>query len=131
MLFSFLGEYGRVIQAYHDGQNLVIQKSRLISFRAFTATSMDLFVRHVANTPVGDTQRLPKQVPRQANGCAVHSNVETGVHQERPNMYSIGLPKGQSIKSLVIRMPRGLKRKWGSVLHRHKHTGKRAVACES
>lgn len=55
MLFSFMGEYGRVIQAYYDGQDLVIRKSRLFSFRNSPATTLGLFVRHVANTPVGDT----------------------------------------------------------------------------
>lgn len=135
MLFSFMGEYGRVIQAYYDGQDLVIRKSRLFSFRNSTITTLDLFVRYVANTPVGDTQRLPKQIPTQPNGCEVNSSVEANVYQERPKIYTNDSPKRRSIKVLIISMPPGLKRKWDSVFHRHKepteYSSKRAIARES
>ncbi|KAF3406501.1 hypothetical protein DPV78_001688 [Talaromyces pinophilus] len=135
MLFSFMGEYGRVIQAYYDGQDLVIRKSRLLSFRNSPATTLGLFVRHVANTPVGDTQRLPKQIPKQPKDCTVNSNVETDVHQESPKVYTNGLPKRRSIGIPVVSVPPRVKRKWHSVFHRDKklteYTGKRAIAQKS
>lgn len=134
MLLSFMGEYGRVIQAYYDGQCFVIRKSRLFSFGNSTITALDLFVRYVANTPIGNTKRLPKQISTQPNCSEVDSNVETDIRKEHIKIHTKDSPKRRSIKVLINSVPPGLKRKWDSVFHRHKeptdYTSKRAIAKE-
>lgn len=129
-----MGEYGRVIQAYYDGQRFVIRKSRLFSFRNSTITTLDLFVRYVANTPIGNTKGLLKQISTQPNCSEVDSNVETDIRKEHPKIHTNDSPKRRSIKVLITSVPPGLKRKRDSVFHRHKgptdYTSKRAIAQE-
>lgn len=60
MLFSFTApRSGRIIQAYHDGRSLVIRKSRLFDFSTLTTAPFQLFMRYLACTPVGYTEKFP------------------------------------------------------------------------
>lgn len=56
MLLSFMNREGRIIQAYHDGQNLILHKSKLHEFSQRTKALFDLFVQYLASTPRGDTR---------------------------------------------------------------------------
>lgn len=60
MLFSFMGpQHGRIIQVYHDGQDLVVRKSPLVALKEPSLRPFDVFVRSAASKPVGDTRSLP------------------------------------------------------------------------
>ncbi|KAF7114669.1 hypothetical protein CNMCM5793_009620 [Aspergillus hiratsukae] len=58
LLFSIMSDYkGRIIQAYFNGDELVIRKSKLYDFstRETLSSSTTLFMQWMASTPVGDT----------------------------------------------------------------------------
>jgi hypothetical protein len=40
MVFYFMGLHGRVIQAYRDGEKLILRKNRLFEFRDFEAAQL-------------------------------------------------------------------------------------------
>lgn len=66
-----MGRQGRIIEAFHDGSDLNIHKSRLFEFRNFDEAPIDLFTRCFANTPIGDTRHLPvaQQIYTEATGA--------------------------------------------------------------
>lgn len=69
MLFSFMApRSGRIIQAYNDGPSLFIRKSRLFDFSSLATAPFQLFMRYLACTPVGHTEKL--SVALEA-GCTV------------------------------------------------------------
>lgn len=61
---------GRIPQAYYDGVDLVIRKTKLYYFApADNARNLlDLFLQHMANTPTGDTRALLRNVTKE-NRC--------------------------------------------------------------
>jgi hypothetical protein len=50
-----MGYYARIIQAYHNGDELIIHKSRVFEFRDHKTAPTGLFVRYMSSTPVGTT----------------------------------------------------------------------------
>jgi hypothetical protein len=66
MVFSFMGYYARIIQAYHNGDELIIHKSRVFEFRDHKTAPTDLFVRYMSSTPVGTTL-LPRLQPAKSS----------------------------------------------------------------
>ena len=66
MVFSFMNHCrGRIIQGYYDGHEVVLRKSKLFDFSNAETAPFDLFVRHLASAPVGDTEKLPERLPAQ------------------------------------------------------------------
>lgn len=59
MLFSFMGHHAKIIEAYHDGANLIVRQSRLFEFDSYETAPIDLFVRYLASEAVGDTTKFP------------------------------------------------------------------------
>lgn len=55
MVFSFMGYHARIIQAYHNGDDLIIHKSRVFEFRDIETAPTDLFIRYMSSRPVGRT----------------------------------------------------------------------------
>lgn len=51
---------GRNIQAYHDGHELVLHKSKLFDFSTAETAPFELFMRHLACVPVGNTKKFPE-----------------------------------------------------------------------
>ncbi|KAJ9364437.1 hypothetical protein DTO280E4_1683 [Paecilomyces variotii] len=62
LLISFMNFQGRILQAYATNDGLVIQKSKLCSFRTQEEfeKSMSLFLRWIASERVGDTYKQEK-----------------------------------------------------------------------
>lgn len=56
MIFSFGAKHGRILQAFYDGKNLVIRKSKLIDLTDLSSRPFDVFVRFAASKPVGNTR---------------------------------------------------------------------------
>ena len=52
---------GRIIQAYHDGQDLVFRRSKLHNFSQRETAPFDLFVQYLASTPQGETTKFTQQ----------------------------------------------------------------------
>lgn len=71
MVFSFMGRRARIIQAYYDGTDLILCKSCLFEFRDAATAPVDLFIRYIANKPIGETQPLPEQISSQAVDSAI------------------------------------------------------------
>lgn len=66
MVFSFMNHCrGRIIQGYYDGHEVVLRKSKLFDFSNAKTAPFELFVRHLASAPVGDTEKLPPPLPTQ------------------------------------------------------------------
>ncbi|RLL96014.1 hypothetical protein CFD26_105610 [Aspergillus turcosus] len=62
LLFSIMSDFkARIIQAYFDGDQLVIRKSKLYDFstRETLSSSTTLFMQWMASQPVGDTSGFP------------------------------------------------------------------------
>lgn len=51
---------GRIIQAYHDGHELVLCKSKLFDFSDAETAPFELFLQHMACVPVGNTENFPE-----------------------------------------------------------------------
>ncbi|KAI9926152.1 hypothetical protein MW887_004615 [Aspergillus wentii] len=64
-VLSFMGQHGRIIKAYHDGENLILRKSKLLEFFTADTAPIDLFVRHASSKRVGNTKQLPTMVKDQ------------------------------------------------------------------
>lgn len=75
MVFSFMGSpsRGRILQAYHDGNCLIIRKSQLLDFSTYNEDLFNLFLLHLASVPVGNTEEFP---PRSETGQAVADGAE-------------------------------------------------------
>lgn len=74
MLFSFAGpRSGRILTAYFDGEDLIVQHSPIYSFPAFASDAMREFVRHQAAevAPGLKTTRLPSAV----KGAQIHDSL--------------------------------------------------------
>lgn len=59
-MFSFMGNLrGRILQAYFTGDKVVIYKTELFHFAPLERARdlLDIFVRQMANTPIGNTTR--------------------------------------------------------------------------
>ncbi|QKX56775.1 uncharacterized protein TRUGW13939_03882 [Talaromyces rugulosus] len=67
MVFSFMGYYARIIQAYHNGDKLIIHKSRAFEFRDAETAPTALFVRYMSSTPVGGKTLLPRLRPAKSS----------------------------------------------------------------
>ena len=66
IVISFMNHYhGRIIQGYYDGHEVVLRKSKLFDFSNAETAPFELFVRHLASAPVGDTEKLPPPLPTQ------------------------------------------------------------------
>lgn len=113
MVFSFMGSpsRGRILQAYHDGYRLIIRKSQLLDFSTYDADIFNLFLRHLASVPVGNTEEFP---PRPETKQAVADGAEIPKKcATRPGIPSFKEPgeessssHGQSLDaSLPIREP--------------------------
>ena len=64
MIFSFMNHCrGRIIQGYYDGHEVVLRKSKLFDFSNPKTAPFELFVRHLASAPAGDTETLPERLP--------------------------------------------------------------------
>lgn len=60
MVLSFMDPTrGRILQAYHDGDELVLQKSKLFDFSSVKTAPFELFMRHLSCKPVGNTEQFP------------------------------------------------------------------------
>lgn len=60
MALSFMDPTrGRILQAYHDGDELVLQKSKLFDFSSVKTAPFELFMRHLSCKPVGNTEQFP------------------------------------------------------------------------
>ena len=57
MVFSFIGDKGRILHAHFDGSNPFIQKSPIIDCSSVGDFERDfqLFLRYVGITPIRDT----------------------------------------------------------------------------
>lgn len=77
MVFSFMAPLrGRIIQAYHDGHELVLRKSKLFDFSSVETAPFELFMRHLACKPVGDTEQFPATSEEIAEGDFVVSSTD-------------------------------------------------------
>jgi hypothetical protein len=57
MIISFMGpQHGRIIQAHHDGEKLVIRYSPLYSFVYRDKAPFEFFLRCCLNEPIGVTE---------------------------------------------------------------------------
>ncbi|KAI9926151.1 hypothetical protein MW887_004614 [Aspergillus wentii] len=65
MIISFMGQHGRIIQAYHDGNNLALRKSKLFEFFNAETSPIDLFSRFTISKRVGNTGELPEIVKKE------------------------------------------------------------------
>lgn len=63
MVFSFMGTKGRVLQAHDNMGELVIRKSKLFDFASWEKAkeNLEVFVRLMGNTPVGDTRWVERR----------------------------------------------------------------------
>jgi hypothetical protein len=61
MLFSFMGHHAKIIEAYHDGEKLIVRQSRLFEFDNYETAPIDLFVRYMASKAVGNTRVYSRQ----------------------------------------------------------------------
>lgn len=52
-------QHGRIVQAWYDGEYLVVRKSRLIELTDPAINPFSDFIRFAANKPVGETRHLP------------------------------------------------------------------------
>lgn len=83
MVFSFMAPLrGRVIQAYHDGHELVLQKSKFFGFSSVETVPFELFMRHLASMPVGNTENFPA-VLRTGNNPWSHREDQLDGRQSR------------------------------------------------
>lgn len=61
MLFSFMGYHAKIIEAYHNGDKLIIRQSPLLKFDDYDKAPIDVFVRYMASEAVGDTKEFPQK----------------------------------------------------------------------
>ncbi|RAL03176.1 uncharacterized protein BO80DRAFT_500489 [Aspergillus ibericus CBS 121593] len=59
MIISVAHNKGRILQAYWDGQYVVIRQSPLHLLNTKDIATYNLFVRYMANIPIGVTKRIP------------------------------------------------------------------------
>ena len=53
--------HGRILQAYYDGNAVIIRKTKLYHFLPENARDLlSLFVQQMANTPIGPTKGMPR-----------------------------------------------------------------------
>lgn len=60
-------KHGRILQAHHNGERIVVQYSPLMSFEEEESAPVSLFARYEASQPVGPTTR---------RACLCHRHVE-------------------------------------------------------
>lgn len=78
-MFSFMGpDQARVLQAYFDGQKLILHKTKLYSFTDKSKAPIDLFLCLLMNVPVGDTKVLPAS-PMDKDGTRVSASRKRNV----------------------------------------------------
>ena len=97
MVFSFMNHCrGRIIQGYYDGHEVVLRKSKLFDFSDAKTAPFELFVRHLASTPVGDTEKLPPPLPTQdvADGDIIPMDLPKS-RAQRPGIPSFEPPSPQ------------------------------------
>lgn len=120
MVFSFMGRQARIIQAYHDGQELVIRKSQLFTFQDSTTNPMNLLARYVANRPVGETQQFPPRILGQSIKSTVRSTSKTDARRPHATNHSNGLRAQQSSRTLRPSKGGSLRRTWSRLVSRKK-----------
>ncbi|RHZ64519.1 hypothetical protein CDV55_107241 [Aspergillus turcosus] len=86
LLFSIMSDYkARIIQAYFDGDKMVIRKSKLYDFstRETLSSSTTLFMQWMASKPVGDTSgfALEDFVPFEEDDNT-ESSIKEGIETE-------------------------------------------------
>lgn len=70
-------QHGRILQAYFDGEELVIYKSVLYDFTRRKNAPVNLFIQHLANTAVGEIKSFPTaSLPERIKGSEVDLNTE-------------------------------------------------------
>lgn len=68
LIVSYMGpKHGRILQAHHNGERIVLQCSPLMSFEEEETAPVSLFARYEVSQPVGPTARSP---------CLCHRPVE-------------------------------------------------------
>lgn len=86
-VFSFGAKHGRILQAFYDGEGLMVRKSKLIDLTDPSTRPFDVFARFAASKPVGDTHAFPYRKPSQEGKpkreCKV--NFDVGPN-ERPRL---------------------------------------------
>lgn len=97
-----MGRQVRMIQAYYDGQELVIRKSQFLAFRDSATAPMDLLARYVANKPVGQTRRFPQQILGQSTESAFCSTSKTNAIPPDSANHLNGLPAEQFDEPLIV-----------------------------
>ncbi|KAE8351065.1 hypothetical protein BDV28DRAFT_159064 [Aspergillus coremiiformis] len=58
LIISFMGKFGRVIEAYFDGQSLILGCTKLYSFRSQTSTAFRDSAEWYLSNPVGNTVQV-------------------------------------------------------------------------
>lgn len=59
MIFSFGKEQGRIVQAFWNGESLIVRKSKLLDLLDPSVSAFEIFARFAASKPVGNTDDLP------------------------------------------------------------------------
>lgn len=59
MIFSFGKEQGRIVQAFWNGESLIVRKSKLLDLFDPSVRAFEIFARFAASKPVGNTDDLP------------------------------------------------------------------------
>ncbi|PWY86570.1 hypothetical protein BO94DRAFT_535734 [Aspergillus sclerotioniger CBS 115572] len=60
MVFSITGpQHLRVLEAFFDGQNLIVRQTRLYDLREYDAEVIDLLTRWWLGFAVGETKSIP------------------------------------------------------------------------
>lgn len=99
MVLSFMGRpsRGQILQAYHDGHRLIIRKSQLLDFSTYDTDLFNLFLRHLASVPVGNTEEFPPRSETEqavADGDAIPKKRAT-----RPGIPSFQAPDEEASPS--------------------------------
>ncbi|PYI09171.1 hypothetical protein BO78DRAFT_384526 [Aspergillus sclerotiicarbonarius CBS 121057] len=61
MIISIAHNKGRILQAYWDGQYVVIRQSPFYALNTKDISTYNIFVRYMANIPIGDAKEIPLQ----------------------------------------------------------------------